>query len=171
MELFDKLSKAAKSVASKGADTLEVTRINGKIANEKAAIETIKMQIGDYYWRLYEDGEDLDEEVRELCLEIQDIEEIILELEHEIEIINKRNLKEVDDSEADEAMMIPGFILCPQCQTINKADASFCKECGFRFEKTHMEAEYREVFVDCSNCGAENPVGSKFCTVCGTKLS
>lgn len=171
MELFDKLSKAAKSVASKGADSLEITRINGKIANERSAIETIKVQIGDYYWRLYEAGDELDDEVGEFCLEIQDIEETILELENEIKNIMNRNKKAENDDAKEEAAPLTGVLKCPRCQTVNKPEAKFCKECGYQFEQGHMVEEYREVYVDCVNCGAENPAGSKFCTVCGTKLN
>ena len=31
MAFFDRLSKAAKNVAAKGADTLEITRLTGKL--------------------------------------------------------------------------------------------------------------------------------------------
>ena len=46
---------------------------------------------------------------------------------------------------------------CPNCQTINPANAKFCMECGNRL-------------LVCSNCGTINLPNAKFCIECGTSL-
>src|SRR5713226_3648741 len=46
---------------------------------------------------------------------------------------------------------------CPNCQTLNPANAKFCLECGNRL-------------VICSNCGTVNLPIAKFCIECGTAL-
>lgn len=174
MAFFDRLSKAAKSVAAKGADTLEVTRLNGKIANEKAAMEAVKTRIGDYYWRLFEDGEEMDEEVNEMCLEMKDIQESIDMLQGEIETIQQRNKKEEED-EPEEAAVVAGM-KCPNCGTLNDMGTKFCKECGTRLEVQPIAQQPEAVQEPhaaghCHNCGADNPPGSKFCKECGAKMN
>jgi Predicted ATPase len=46
---------------------------------------------------------------------------------------------------------------CPNCQTINPAQAKFCLECGYRLGS-------------CPICGTLNPAGAKFCMECGHAL-
>src|SRR5437588_251133 len=55
--------------------------------------------------------------------------------------------------EAGNMQAIP----CPNCQTINPANAKFCLECGKRL-------------LVCPNCGTVNPSAAKFCIECGTAL-
>ncbi|MBV9229832.1 MAG: AAA family ATPase, partial [Chloroflexi bacterium] len=50
-----------------------------------------------------------------------------------------------------------GIMRCPNCQTINPANAKFCLECGNRL-------------VVCPNCGTINLPVAKFCIECGTAL-
>jgi len=171
MAFFDRLSKAAKNVASKGADTLEITRLNGKIMNEKSAMETVKTKIGDYYWRLFEDGHELDEEVTEMCLEIKDIQESIDMLQAEIDTINQKAKKVEEDGAPEEAPMVSG-IKCPNCGTLNEIGTKFCRECGTRLEPVPAPepAFPNDSAAHCHNCGAENPMGTKFCRECGARM-
>lgn len=46
---------------------------------------------------------------------------------------------------------------CPNCQTLNPAQAKFCLECGNRL-------------LICPNCGTANLPYAKFCMECGTRL-
>jgi class 3 adenylate cyclase len=48
---------------------------------------------------------------------------------------------------------------CPRCQTANREEARFCRECGVLFAGV------------CSSCGAAVETGSKFCDNCGTPLA
>jgi class 3 adenylate cyclase len=47
---------------------------------------------------------------------------------------------------------------CPECQSDNPADASFCNKCGRKLERT------------CPQCSRTNPPDSNFCNGCGHKL-
>ncbi|GHO74418.1 hypothetical protein KSD_21890 [Ktedonobacter sp. SOSP1-85] len=49
------------------------------------------------------------------------------------------------------------FMRCPNCQTINPANAKFCLECGNRL-------------LVCPNCQTVNLPIAKFCIECGTRL-
>src|SRR5499426_3492707 len=50
-------------------------------------------------------------------------------------------------------------MLCPQCRFDNRANVSFCEECGARLD------------VTCPSCGAAVPPGRKFCGTCGKPLT
>src|SRR5262247_3226820 len=50
-------------------------------------------------------------------------------------------------------------MLCPQCRFDNRANISFCEECGARLD------------VTCPSCGAAVPPGRKFCGTCGKPLT
>ena len=47
---------------------------------------------------------------------------------------------------------------CPECQSDNPDDASFCNKCGSQLE------------IACPNCAKTNPPDSNFCNGCGQKL-
>src|SRR5262244_976522 len=50
-------------------------------------------------------------------------------------------------------------MLCPQCRFDNRANVSFCEECGAKLD------------VLCPSCGAAVPPGRKFCGTCGKALT
>ena len=49
-------------------------------------------------------------------------------------------------------------MLCPKCRFDNRANVSFCEECGASLD------------IACSSCGAAVPAGRKFCGGCGKAL-
>jgi class 3 adenylate cyclase/tetratricopeptide (TPR) repeat protein len=50
-------------------------------------------------------------------------------------------------------------VKCPRCQTVNRADARFCEDCGARMESS------------CPSCGHPVGAGKKFCGNCGASLT
>ncbi|MCP4369764.1 MAG: zinc-ribbon domain-containing protein, partial [Deltaproteobacteria bacterium] len=44
---------------------------------------------------------------------------------------------------------------CPECQFVNREEAKFCSECGYKFE------------LSCPECGNSIRANSKFCDGCG----
>src|SRR5665647_2535925 len=122
MAFFDRLSKAAKNVTNRGVDMVEVTRLNAKIGNNKSTIETVKTKIGDFYWKRFLEGIQLDDEVIKLCNEIKDIQKAMEALQEEIEAINVKQERE------DEAAANP--VKCPSCAADVAVGAKFCGVCG-----------------------------------------
>lgn len=55
---------------------------------------------------------------------------------------------------------------CPDCNTENKSEAKFCKQCRHAFE---IDMPVVEV-VECPQCHATNAANKKFCGVCGFNL-
>lgn len=53
---------------------------------------------------------------------------------------------------------------CRNCQAENKADATFCFECGAALPE-NAEFSHR-----CRECGTENPEDAKYCTGCGSAV-
>src|SRR6266542_3492064 len=50
-------------------------------------------------------------------------------------------------------------MVCPQCQSQNRAEALFCDECGARLE------------MACPHCGEPNRRSAKFCGNCGQSIN
>ena len=167
MAFFDRLSKAAKNVTNRGADMVEITRLNAKIGNDKSAIEAVKTRIGDLYWKRFEDGILLDDEVIKMCLEITEIQKAITGLQDEINAINANAKQEKEEEAAANA------VKCPSCGAAAAAGAKFCGVCGTKIEAIPVEPEdpMNPDILICGACGAENPLGIKFCVECGNKLA
>jgi hypothetical protein len=51
-------------------------------------------------------------------------------------------------------------IECPKCQTLNRPDAEWCKECGARVAP-----------LSCAACGSSNEQDAKFCIKCAAALT
>jgi class 3 adenylate cyclase/tetratricopeptide (TPR) repeat protein len=58
-----------------------------------------------------------------------------------------------------EAWYICGALNCPRCQTTNRPDARFCRQCG------------QWLAAACPNCGVELPELPVFCDSCGYQVS
>lgn len=95
MELFDKLSKAAKNAAA-GASTLAknaadsteeliaVQKLKMKINEEERAIVDVKSFIGELVWQQFDGGADKSAEIEEQCRLIRESKDTIAELEQQI---------------------------------------------------------------------------------------
>lgn len=49
-------------------------------------------------------------------------------------------------------------VACPRCESINKAEVLFCKQCGEKLKRT------------CAACSTENWAGAEYCSACGRDL-
>ena len=52
--------------------------------------------------------------------------------------------------------------VCPECNTVNPANAKFCLTCGHKFEAVPAAI--------CPDCGKPIIPGARFCLECGRKL-
>ena len=65
-----------------------------------------------------------------------------------------------------------GSVVCPQCGTVNRPGATFCKTDGFRLaDSTSVASKLALGSVACPTCGTENVPGAKFCRKDGTPLA
>jgi len=67
----------------------------------------------------------------------------------------KKKVKSARDKQAKTER-----IECPKCQTLNRPDAEWCKECGARVAP-----------LSCAACGSTNEQDAKFCIKCAAALT
>ena len=73
---------------------------------------------------------------------------------------------------ARPAEQAAGSVVCPQCGTVNRPGATFCKTDGFRLAgSTSVASKLALGSVACPTCGTENVPGAKFCRKDGTPLA
>jgi len=90
-EFFNKVTKSAADAANKAgnkaSELIEVGKIKAQIATQKQDVAAVKKEIGEYCFKLYEEGKIEDEKIREFCAKIIDINEIIEDLEKQLESV------------------------------------------------------------------------------------
>lgn len=59
---------------------------------------------------------------------------------------------------------------CPQCQSMNDADASYCDQCGTAVRSTGASSADENETQRCP-CGVWNADDAKFCSSCGTNIA
>lgn len=62
----------AKSVGKKTSDTVESVKVKGKVASEEKAIKATLLEIGQFVWDRFEEGEILSEDLIPMCETIRD---------------------------------------------------------------------------------------------------
>ncbi|MBR6365760.1 MAG: hypothetical protein IKS10_06675 [Lachnospiraceae bacterium] len=96
----------AKSVGKKTSDTVESVKVKGKISTEEKAIKATMLEIGQYVWDRFEEGEIVSEDLISLCETIRDHYHNIDTFKKDLEDKKAGNVPEeepeVTDSEDEE---------------------------------------------------------------------
>ncbi len=132
MDFLDKLSKVGKTVASKTTqaaktaadktgDMIEIGKLNSKISSEKSNIIGIKQKIGEYYWIKFLAGDQLEDEVSQMCADIRKCEDTIAGYEAQ-----KTAIKAGEDVPVEAESCLK----CPECGAEINSDVNFCPACG-----------------------------------------
>lgn len=175
MAFFDKLK-------DKTNDLLEISKLNGKINDEKSKIEANKAKLAEYYWAKYESGETLDTEAMVYCTAIQECNVAIENFNLEIVKIKEEPPAEAPVQAQPSSSIVgatagatEGVANCPACGTEVKLGKKFCPDCGTPIPppapiavETKVEAESKPSY--CTSCGSLLPVGKKFCSECGAAM-
>lgn len=105
-DFFDKVSKSAVSAANKAGnkagELMEVGKLKAQIAAQKQDMSAIKKEIGDYCFKLYEEGKIEDEKIKEFCSRLADINEIVEDLEKQIGSVKDEYAAKSDMNSAAE---------------------------------------------------------------------
>ena len=157
MAIFDKIGAAAKNLADKTNDAIEINKINSKIGSEKNKAAALKVQLGELYWEKFEAGAALDEDAQALCAQIVECMDAIRGYEAEIVRIKVENQKPEP---------APAARTCAQCGATLEGEARFCPGCGAKVEQPPAPPAQRF----CAGCGAQIGPDAKFCNSCGTKV-
>ncbi|MDR1793868.1 MAG: zinc ribbon domain-containing protein [Erysipelotrichaceae bacterium] len=116
---LDKVKEAGKNLGEKIGDTVETTKLNGKIGDAKKAIEDVYKKIGEAAYAAHKAGEKLD--IAEHLASIDEHNALIDDLKAQIEKIKE------EEAAKKEAAKPP---VCPQCGETVEPDAKFCPKCG-----------------------------------------
>ena len=102
--LFDIISKTANDAVSrastKAEEIYEINKYKNQQVELKKDLAMAKRRIGDYCYKKYEDGEELDEVLVKLCEEVKKVKQQMKDLEEDIEK-TRENIR-VRQSEAGE---------------------------------------------------------------------
>ena len=71
MDLMDKVNDIARMVGDKASELVEIGKLNLKINQENAAVESLQKQIGEIAFGKFRSGDELDPEIEELCIKIE----------------------------------------------------------------------------------------------------
>lgn len=161
MAFLDKLGSLAKNAADKTNEMMETSKLNSKINESKSKIAARKSEIGEYYWKKYESGETLHEEVMELCAAIKAEDEAIEGYNQEIMKIKAAPPQTQEGVPVVDLDATP----CASCGAPVPAGKKFCPECGT--PATLPQPAPAPDSVACPSCGKPIPEGKSFCPECG----
>ena len=164
MAFLDKLGDIARNIGDKATDVIETTKLNNKINAEKTAITECMRQIGDYYYKKYQDGEPGDAGVAELFVAIESHNKTIAETREEIAKIENES-KAKEQAAAAPAVVVAEGIACQSCGKSNAAGTKFCSGCG-----TALSVSAEPSMRACPKCGAQSSSDKSFCGACGYKF-
>ena len=114
LEKFSKkITETAKAAAKKSGDIVEVTKLNMSINTEEDKVQKLYEEIGRIVYNYFKSQENVPEELKEVCAEIQRSENIIKN--YKKRILELKSLK-----------------LCDYCGAELEGDENFCPYCGAR---------------------------------------
>lgn len=90
MAFLDKISDIAKTATDKAGDAVEITKMNARVSGEEKNIAIAISQIGDFYLKKLESGEELEPEVMALYQKILDCRNTIGDLKAQIGALKAR---------------------------------------------------------------------------------
>lgn len=149
-DLTKKVSKATQTVAQKGRDIADITKMNIAIAEEEKKIEELYKKIGKLFVERV--GGSVEGEFADMVSEIKAAEAKIEDCKQQI-----KDLK--------------GIVICPKCGNELSAEAAFCNNCGEKITKAEQPKEEVNAKPVCKKCGAEVSADAAFCNNCGEKLN
>lgn len=121
MDLMDKVNDIARMVGDKANELIEVGKLNLKMNQENAAVESLQKQIGEIAFGKFRSGDELDPEIEELCIKIEKHKRTMAETQREL------NRKKVS---ADDPIDMAAMGYCPYCGASLAKNAAFCSQCG-----------------------------------------
>lgn len=86
---MDKVGNMAKKAADKTGDMVEIGMLNSKITSQKQSILTVKERMGAILFEKYRRGEELSDDLTQLCQQIEEIENDIAKMQKEIQEIKE----------------------------------------------------------------------------------
>jgi chromosome segregation ATPase len=133
MSIFENISKkvteTARAAAKKSGDIVEVTKLNINISAEEDKIKKTFTDIGKIVYDSYAKKEDMADNFRELCKQVESYEKNIEDMKKKI--LELRKIK-----------------ICPECDTELDIEMAYCHKCGEEQEVPQPECRECEAADD-----------------------
>lgn len=110
-ELSDSIVKTARGISEKAESLYETQKLRSRILGEEKVIQKIKADVGNIIYQLYLQGQELSEEQKVLCEQIEQHEKSIERYKKKISDVRKKKT-------------------CPSCKRVLDGDMVFCPYCG-----------------------------------------
>lgn len=157
MSLFDNLGKklgdAAQNAVKKSGEMVEITKINLSIKSEEDSLSKIYSEIGKYSFDKFENGNENDSKIIDLCEKIRS---------HMVSI----------DAYKEKINQIRNVKICENCGSETLRTNAFCGKCGAKIENDDKQElnNNEEKDLLCPNCNMKIEGDSSFCPSCGTQV-
>lgn len=119
MEWFETVKGTVKKTATmayeKSSQILEITKLNFQISDSEATIEKYFKELGMKLYEEYKNGNEVNEEIKTTCENIDSKYSEIDELKNQISVL--KNIK-----------------VCLKCSTANSQENNYCSKCGEKLE-------------------------------------
>lgn len=125
-ELSETISRTAKELSGRAEVIYEKQKLRNKVNAEQRIIDKVMADIGNIIYKRYANGEDLDENLKVLCSQID------------------QHMEQIDKYKASLANM-KGCKVCPSCKEAVDKSAAFCPNCGAACPTPEPEEEAGEV--------------------------
>jgi hypothetical protein len=133
MAFFNKLNTvartAAKTAADMASDAIGTGRIAVRIKREESVIDAQYEKIGEYIYKMRNQGAEIAPEIEECCVAIDIALATIKELREELKELRENGeitiLDDVPEVEAENIQRI-----CPECGANVPGELQFCADCG-----------------------------------------
>jgi hypothetical protein len=166
MSLFDRFKHGVDVTKFKADQLIRINRVQSEIDDIRRQISDVRVQIASTALDLHKQGTLSNEELRNLCINIDDLKR---------QIENKEIL--ISDIRAEGIPIGPTTSYqpvnpCPNCYYDVPFGAAFCTNCGNQMpqeipENVQQGGQQENL---CPNCKATLKNGANFCTECGYKL-
>ena len=162
MAFLNKLNDLAKSLGDMTNDAIGTSKLNGKIREERKAVDELLHEIGAYYYAKHIGDPVEDVDLDALYTSIDEHQQVITGLEAELEAMKKAEASPQNSNDGQNFSnneQNQGGISCPSCAKENAMGTKFCQECG-----TPLLPKM------CPDCHAPLNPGAKFCNECGYRV-
>lgn len=109
--LSDSIAKTARGIGEKAEFLYETQKLRSRISGEERVIQKIKTDLGNIIYQLYLQGQELSEEQRVLCEQIEQHENCIERYKKKMSNMKKKKI-------------------CPSCKRALDITVAFCPYCG-----------------------------------------
>lgn len=140
-ELGDTITRTTKDLSKRAGQIYEAQRIRNRLAGEENMVEKLKGDMGNLLYQRYKNGEEVGEELKAICEEIEQHMRIIA-------------------GYRDAAAELKGRKICPACEKAVDRSVSFCPYCGAPCptpEPEKAEGDVVDTEEEPCDCGSDEP--------------